>query len=187
MQEYIKGGASAISVLTDSVFFNGSLQDLEMVSTLVKPHKTPILRKDFMIDEIQIAQSIQAGADAILLIVSVLKEKTADLLAYAKKHGIDAIVEVHNLQELELAIDIGADIIGINNRDLSTFAEDLNTCLNLAPMIPPGIVTIAESSIKTTDDIEKIKKAGFDAVLIGEALVTASSPSNTLKKLRGVL
>lgn len=187
LQEYIDGGISAVSILTDQKYFSGSIADLEKIATYLDESCIPILRKDFIIDEVQIIESILAGANAILLIVSVLKEKTRDLLLCAKEFGIDAIVEVHDIDELEFAVDIGAEIIGINNRNLHTFAEDINVCLNLAQHIPHGILKIAESSIKTPDDIKKINEAGFDAVLIGQTLVMAEKPSVKLRQMRDAL
>ncbi len=187
LKEYLEGGISAVSVLTDQHYFSGSIADLENIASHLERSSVPILRKDFIIDEVQIVESILAGANAILLIVSVLKEKTKDLLLYARELGIDVIVEVHDIDELEFAVNIDAKIIGINNRDLHTFAEDINVCLNLAQYIPDSILKIAESSIKTLDDIEKVNEAGFDAVLMGEALVTAEKPSVKLSQMRDVL
>jgi indole-3-glycerol phosphate synthase len=190
LQAYLEGEISAVSVLTDQPYFSGSIHDLEDIAAYLNQSNQsniPILRKDFIIDEVQIIESIAAGADAILLIVSVLQDKTRDLLRCAKQLGIDAIVEVHDLDELKFAIDISAEIIGINNRNLDTFEEDINICLHLAQHIPDHILKIAESSIKTPDDIKKINQAGFDAVLIGEALVTAEKPAVILGQMRGAL
>jgi len=190
LKEYLAGGVSAVSVLTDQRFFSGSIADLQAVSdhlNSLEGVRVPVLRKDFIVDKVQILESVVSGANAILLIVSVLKEKTKQLLDYAKSFGIDAIVEVHNKDELNFAIDIGAEIIGINNRDLNTFKVDINRCLELAPCIPKGILKIAESGIKSPADIKKINKAGFDAVLIGEALVRSEEPAALLSQMAGVL
>jgi len=187
LKEYLKGGVSAVSVLTDKKFFSGSIEDLKKISHQLRDVNTPILRKDFIIDKAQIVESILSGANAILLIVSILKEKTGELLAIAKELGIDAIVEVHNRAELDFAVSIGSEIIGINNRDLHTFSEDINVCLKLAKHVPEGILKIAESAIKSPEDIRKVNAAGFDAVLIGEALVKSEKPSSTLKEMRSVL
>jgi indole-3-glycerol phosphate synthase len=187
LQAYLKGDISAVSVLTEKHYFDGSLDDLKQVAAYLNPSSTPVLRKDFILDEVQILESVLAGADAILLIVAVLQDKTRDLLRYANTLKIDVIVEVHDRHELNLAIDIGAEIIGINNRNLTTFEEDMNTCLDLVQHIPGHILKIAESSIKTPEDIKKINQAGFDAVLIGEALVTAENPAITLKHMRDAL
>lgn len=176
-KQYIDGGASAISVLTDSYGFNGSLQDLMQVAEVAHQHHIPVLRKDFILDPIQIAESIKAGADAILLIVSVLKDKTKIMLDYARAMGIDALVEVHDQQELELAVACGADIIGINNRHLQTFVVDVNQALRLYPHIPHNIITVAESGIATTEMAQKFSQCGFNGLLIGEALVTSKNPA----------
>lgn len=183
VEQYLQGNVAAISVLTDEKYFAGSLTDLEQVSSRLQSSNIPVLRKDFILEPIQILESIKHGADAVLLIVAVLEEKTQDLLYYAKSLGIDAIVEVHNKAELDYAIAIGAQIIGINNRDLTTFAEDLNVCLGLIEYIPAGIHTIAESAIKSVDDIQRVQAAGFDAALIGEALVKSADVVQTLHSM----
>ncbi len=187
LDRYIEGEISAISVLTDEQYFAGTIDDLIAATEHLKDIDIPVLRKDFTIDESQIDESIACNANAILLIVSVLQEETKRLLDYANRLGIDAIVEVHNESELNHAVEIGADIIGINNRDLSTFNEDINVCLNLINKLPKNILTIAESAIKTPADVRKIKAAGFDAVLIGEALVKAENPSELIRQMRHVL
>lgn len=184
LDQYTDGGACAISVLTDEKYFAGSISDLLTVTEHLKQSSIPVLRKDFIIDEAQIDQSLHCGANAILLIVSVLQKKTARLLNHAKQLGIDAIVEVHDEYELKHAVDIGAEIIGINNRDLNTFQEDINVCLSLKERVPHGIYTIAESAIRTLDDINTIKSAGFDAALIGETLVKADNPADVIRKMR---
>lgn len=187
LKEYIDGGVSAVSVLTDKHYFSGSIEDLTKIADQLKNSKVPVLRKDFIVDEIQIIESVLAGANAVLLITAVLKEKTQELLKYANDLGVDAIVEVHNESEMKYAIQIGAEIIGVNNRDLHTFEENIDVCLNLIKHIPKGILTIAESAIKTPTDIKKINAAGFDAVLIGEALVRSEKPSRLLNSMRKVL
>ena len=143
-----------------------------------------VLRKDFIIDPVQIIESALVGVDAILLIVAVLQEKTLPLLQCAHALGMDAIVEVHSRDELAIALDAGADMIGINNRNLTTFSEDINTCLTLARAIPSGVVKIAESAIKTPCDAKRVADAGFDAMLIGEALVTSPRPDVMLASMR---
>lgn len=180
-KQYVSGGADAISVLTDKEFFGGSLQDMINVSNAVS---VPILRKDFIIDPIQIAESVAAGADAILLIVAILQTKTKELLATAKAMNIDALVEVHNQEELELAVAAGAEIIGINNRDLKTFQVDINNALQLIPLIPNNIVKVAESGIDSPATAKKMFQAGFDAILIGESLVRAENPVNFIKSIK---
>ena len=184
LNNYIMGGADAISVLTDEVFFGGSLADCETVAAKLADSPTCVLRKDFIIDSRQIDQSIAIGADVILLIVAVLGDRTKTLLDYSKSRNVAAIVEVHTESELHVAIDAGAEIIGVNNRDLDTFEVDIENCLRLVKLIPNGVLKIAESAIYTENDIRQIKQAGFDAVLIGEALVTAENPAEKLKKLR---
>ena len=169
--------------MTDTNFFAGSTYDLQNISRYLEKTDIPILRKEFILDSIQIQESYLMGANAILLIISILKDKTKELFSYAKRLGLDVIVEVHNKEELDLAIKIGANIIGINNRNLFTFEESINICLELSREIPKGIIKIAESAIKTEDNIKRIKKAGFDAVLIGETLVKSKKPADTIKQL----
>jgi len=178
---YVNGGASAISVLTDEMFFGGNLEDLKQVKQAVK---VPVLRKDFVIDEIQIAQALEAGADAILLIVSVLKDRTRSFLQYASNLGVEALVEVHNLLELEMAIEAGAQIIGINHRDLTTFNVDMNLSLELVNHIPSHVVKVAESGVNTPHQARNYHVRGFDAVLIGEALVKANQPEIFISECR---
>lgn len=180
---YEKAGIEAISILTDHKYFGGSIDDLKSVCH----RRLPILRKDFIIDKIQIAESLIAGADAILLIVAVLKHQTVDFLAYARQLGMDVIVEVHNKAELDVAIDIGAEIIGINNRSLETFDENIDVCIDLVKFIPGYIVKVAESAICTSQDIARIKAAGFDAVLIGEAFVKDDNPTDLILAMREVV
>lgn len=182
--DYVEGGTDAVSVLTDSEFFGGSIDDCMQVSEYLAATNICVLRKDFIISEIQILQALASGADAILLIAAVLGSDMNRLLKFAKKHGIAAIVEVHTVAELQAALTIGAEIIGINNRNLDTFATDINNCLELISLVPDYIITIAESAIYSAADIKKITAAGFDAVLIGEALVTAASPKNKLIELK---
>src|SRR3990167_9487159 len=184
IESYISGGVGGVSILTDEKFFAGTINDLHLVVEHLKNSPIPVLRKDFIIDKLQIDQSNALGANAILLIVSVLKTKTKILLDYAKKLGIEAIVEIHNEDELNYAISIGAEIIGINNRDLNSFKEDINLCLNLISKIPGNIYTVAESAIRSIDDIKKIKAAGFNAVLIGEMLMKANNPSVLIRSMR---
>ena len=179
-QKYVTGGAAATSVLTDQKFFGGSLADLEKVA---KNTACPVLRKDFIIDPLQIAEAATAGADAVLLIVAVLQKKTKSLLAAAKAMNIDALVEVHNKQELDLAIAMGAEIIGINNRDLQTFEVDINRSFELISSIPQNIVKVAESGITSPEIASKLYKAGFDAVLIGETLMRSDDPAAFINQI----
>jgi indole-3-glycerol phosphate synthase len=177
---YESAGAAAISVLTDEYGFNGSISDLSAVSQAVE---CPLLRKDFIIDEVQIAEAIYYGASAVLLIVAVLDDKTGSFIAACERMGIDALVEVHNADELNIAIDADASIIGVNNRNLETFEVDINNSLELYDSIPKGVVSIAESGIKDIATAQKYQKAGFDAILVGEALVTASSPASFIREV----
>jgi indole-3-glycerol phosphate synthase len=173
---YQSAGADAISVLTDAQFFQGSLTDLVNVRAAVS---LPVLRKDFVIDEVQIAEAGATGADAILLIMAALEteqsagsgRRLVDLLQAAQKYQLDVLVEVHTLDELERALHAGAEIIGINNRDLTTFNVDLTVTEKLIEEVPDDIVVVSESGIKAPEDIARIKACGIDAVLIGEALM----------------
>ena len=182
--EYVTSGADAVSVLTEKTAFKGSIEDLKAVSKCLKNHFCTVLRKDFIIDPIQITEAATAGADAVLLIVSVLKEKTESFICKAKEIGIDALVEIHDEEELKIAINSGSEIIGINNRNLHSFKVDINNSLRLVKQIPDGIIKIAESGISNFESANKMAKAGFDAVLIGEAIVKAKSPSEFIRKLK---
>lgn len=185
-QTYVEGGANAISVLTDERFFGGCLKDLSNVSLALNAKPQPVLRKDFIINEIQIAEAILAGADAILVIVAVLGMRTKDMVLKARELNIDALVEVHNHEELELALESGAEIIGINNRDLKTMHMNTNLAFELVGSIPDGIVKVAESGILDPSLAQEYYQAGFDAVLIGEALVKSSDPKQFIKDCRHV-
>ena len=168
-KDYERGGANAISVLTDSQFFQGKLQDLADVRRAVS---APLLRKDFILDEIQIAESAANGADAILLIVAALEQKELlDLLDAAATYRLDALLEVHTREELNCALGAGAKIIGINNRNLATFDVDLAVTEELCREVPDEIVLVCESGIKTLQDVARVKACGADAILVGEALM----------------
>jgi indole-3-glycerol phosphate synthase len=180
-EKYVRGGAVAISILTDGPGFGGHLNDLKQVA--IHLPDIPILRKDFILDERQLRESALSGASTILLIVSVLKDKTKELLERAKQMNLEAIIEIHNEKELEIALEAGAELIGVNNRDLSTFKVDLCTAEILAPLIPSHIVKIAESGIHTIEDARRMKQAGYDAILVGESLVKARDPVAFLKEL----
>ena len=164
-------GAAAYSVLTDQLFFQGSIDYLQLVSL---SFPLPVLRKDFIIDESQIFQSRLIGADAILLIVAALDpSQLGDYLQLAASIGLHVLVEVHDRKELDRAIEKGAPIIGINNRDLKDFSLKLETSLSLRPFIPSDVISVSESGMKTSADIALIEQASFDAVLIGEGLHTS--------------
>jgi indole-3-glycerol phosphate synthase len=174
-------GATALSVLTDEEFFQGSLHNLERASARAK---VPCLQKDFVIDEFQLLQARAYGADAILLIAAVLSQ--AELIALSKKGralGLDVLCEAHNEVELRLAVDAGSDLIGVNNRDLRTFEVDVNTALRLAEMIPHDVISVAESGIDNGADIARLRAAGYQAFLIGESLMKAESPGEALQSL----
>jgi indole-3-glycerol phosphate synthase len=186
-QIYAENGAAAISVLTDQKFFQGHLYFLEEVNQNVS---VPTLRKDFIIDSYQVYQARIARADAVLLIVAALEDsQMADLHAMITELRMAALVEVHNEAELERAMRIGAWLIGINNRDLKTFKVDLGTTERIAKLVPEDITLVAESGLKTVDDIAKMGQMGAHAVLIGEGLVTANNIAETVsafsRQIRG--
>ena len=168
-KDYEGSGANAISVLTDTKFFQGKLQDLADVRRAVS---VPLLRKDFILDEIQIAESAANGADAILLIVAALEQgQLIDLLQSAARYRLDALVEVHTREELNRALAAGAKIVGINNRNLATFDVDLAVTEELCREVPDEIVLVSESGIKRPQDVARVKACGVDALLVGEALM----------------
>jgi len=182
---YADAGAAAISVLTDEKYFQGSLADLAIIRKAL-PDAPPLLRKDFLIDKYQVYEARCAGADAVLLICAILEANTLDkLTTCAKSLGMDALVEVHNEKDLQLAVSVGADLFGINNRDLRSFEVNLAATEHLAPLVPHGSTIIAESGIFTRADIRRLEACGVSAVLIGEALVTASDPGTKIRELFG--
>lgn len=182
-KEYEALGAAAISVLTDKPFFNGSMDDLRAVREAVN---LPILCKDFMIDKVQIDQAKSAGANIILLIVAALNyNELTELYAYAKKLDLEVLVEVHTEDEMERALNLDADIIGINNRDLTTFEVDLETTEEMASMIiDPETIVVSESGIKTKDDVLQVEEAGANVILVGETLMRADNLQATFDDLR---
>jgi indole-3-glycerol phosphate synthase len=180
-KELEEAGASALSVLTDAEFFQGSLRNLKLASAKVT---LPCLRKDFIVDEFQIAEARANGADAILLIVAALtQEELLRLAKSAKDWSLDVLCEVHGRDELQRALDADCDLIGVNNRDLRTFKVDLETALRLGEQIPDNVVRVAESGLHNGADIARLKAAGYDAFLIGESLMKAASPGQALRKL----
>jgi indole-3-glycerol phosphate synthase len=181
---YIAGGANALSILTDKHFFDGDITDLSQVAINTRQQSIPILRKDFMIDEIQIAEAAIAGASAILCIVAVLGTKTRELIEFSHAIGLDVLVEIHDENELKIALNCGAEIIGVNNRDLNTFAVDTNRALQLITAIPDNIIKVAESGITEPALARQYHGAGFDAVLIGEALVKSANPQQFIMECR---
>jgi indole-3-glycerol phosphate synthase len=166
---YAAGGASAVSVLTDAEYFGGGLDDLVAAREAVD---LPVLRKDFVLDEAQVWEARAAGADGILLIVRILDDvRLVALHAAASAVGLGVLVEVHDEAELERALRAGAEAVGVNNRDLDTFRTDLNVSLRLAPRVPPEVVLVAESGIRTAAEVDRLGEAGVDAVLVGETLM----------------
>jgi indole-3-glycerol phosphate synthase len=180
--QYEAGGAAAISVLTDAGFFSGSLDDLSAARDATA---LPVLRKDFIIDPVQVAEARAAGADAVLLIVAALENSTLRRLHVAATElGMDALVEVHDEHEARRALDVGATLVGINNRDLRTFDTDPEITTRLAPLLE-GCTVVAESGIDDPAVIADLSAAGAHAFLIGEALMTAPDPQSELERLRG--
>ena len=180
---YEAGGAAVISVLTEPTFFSGSLEDLTLVRQTVG---IPVLRKDFIVDAAQIWESRLAGADAVLLIVAALTEaELEELIAEAAAAGLGALVEIHTAEEAERALAAGARVVGINNRDLETFSVRLETAEELAPLVAGAPVRVAESGIFRGPDARRMADAGYQAVLVGEALVRAADPGGLVQELRG--
>jgi indole-3-glycerol phosphate synthase len=183
-KEYEEGGAAAISVLTEPEFFLGSDKYLREIAAAVK---IPVLRKDFIIDQYQIYEAKLWGAKAILLICVLLEQQTLkDFISAARELSLDCLVEIHSEDEAREALAAGARIIGINNRDLVTFNVDTGLTSRLKKQLPSGILTVAESGIKSADDIRKLKDTGIDAVLIGESLMKTGDKKAFLRELRAV-
>lgn len=181
---YEQAGAAAVSVLTEPDHFGGSNQDLMMVAEAVD---IPVLRKDFTLDRAQVWEAAEIGADAVLLIVAILEDRQlAELLETAGQAGLAALVEVHNAREARRAIRAGARIVGVNNRDLRNFSVDLGTSLRLAPLLDDVEVRIAESGIHDAEQAGQMAGAGYDAVLVGEALVRAADPGLLVTRMRSV-
>ncbi len=181
---YQQAGAAAVSVLTEPYHFGGSNQDLTMVAEAVD---IPVLRKDFTLDPDQIWEAARIGADAVLLIVAILDDRRlSQLLEVAARAGLAALVEVHDDKEARRAKAVGARIVGVNNRDLRSFNVDLETSVRLAPLLTEAEVRIAESGIHTPAQAAQMADAGYDAILVGEALVRASDPADLVSRMRGV-
>jgi indole-3-glycerol phosphate synthase len=180
--EYAIAGAAAISVLTDEQFFDGHL---DFVPAVARAVSIPVLRKDFIIDPYQVVESRAHEADAVLLIATALSEaQLGELLAATKRWGLDALVEVHDEAEAERAAMAGAVLIGVNHRDLGTFSLDMGLTARIAPLLPAGAVIVAESGIRSADDVHRLERSGADAVLVGESLMRAASPGGALAALR---
>ncbi len=179
---YERGGAAAISVLTEPTFFDGSLGDLEAVRSRVA---LPLLRKDFIVDPYQLYEACSSGADAVLLIVAALSgDALRQLLRTAESMGLAALVEVHDRSELETALQAGASIVGVNNRSLKTLSVDTTVCDELVASIPSSVVAVAESGLRSESDIVRMGAAGYSAVLVGEFLATHEDPAGVLRRIR---
>jgi indole-3-glycerol phosphate synthase len=174
-------GAAAISVLTEPTFFDGSLEHLRAVSERAR---IPILRKDFIVDEYQIAEARAMGADAILLIAAALSNgELSGLFATARRLGLDVLVEVHDAVELDRALAAGAEIVGVNNRNLRTLAVDTQVSADLIPRIPKDVVAVAESGFTSAAELGTLRRAGYHAFLVGERLMTSGDPASVLRGL----
>jgi len=179
--DYAAGGAAALSVLTDRDYFQGSIEDMVEARSAVS---LPVLRKDFTIDAIDVIEAAAHGADAILLIAAILtREELESFRKLAAEYQMAALVEVHTQQELDAALESGAEMIGVNNRDLHTFTVKLETSLKLASKIPTRVVKVAESGIHSADDVRRLADAGYHSLLVGEHLMKAGRPAEALRAL----
>jgi len=182
-RECERGGARALSVLTDRCFFQGESRFIREVKEAVA---LPVLRKDFIIDEYQVFESRAMGADAILLIAKALTpDRLKSLFQSARSLDLAVLLETHSAAEVALANSIGANLIGVNNRDLTTFEVSLSRSLELGPLIRPGAVAVSESGIRSASDVRALREAGFQAVLVGESIVTDRNPSDAIRRLTG--
>lgn len=182
-ESYRDGGAAALSVLTDRTYFGGDLEDLRLAR---EASGRPVLRKDFVVDPLQVLEARGAGADAVLLIVRALTPATLDeLLIACRELGMDALVEVHDGDELETALASGAEVVGVNARDLSTFEVDLDRCRELVARIPADRVAVAESGVQSSEDVARMGRAGADAVLVGSTLMRRGA-ERALPELTGI-
>jgi indole-3-glycerol phosphate synthase len=182
-KDYFAANVSAISILTEQDFFQGSLDYLRDVRKVVP---LPLLRKDFMVDPYQIFQARYFGANCILLIVGILTlAEIKEFMQIANELGLDCLIEVHNEAELETALAADAAIIGINNRDLKTFKVDVNTTLKLKEKVPPGKIVVGESGIRTAEDVQMLDNGGIDAILVGETLMRAPDKPKAVRELLG--
>jgi indole-3-glycerol phosphate synthase len=180
-REYENGGAAAISVVTEGLYFGGTLESVPRIRWNAR---LPILRKDFVVDSYQLLETRHAGGDAVLLIAALLEaERLRDLRQEAEGLGMEALVEVHDERELDRALEAGASLIGVNNRDLMTLEVSLEVSLSLAPRLPPGILAVAESGIGSGEDLSRLWASGYRGFLIGETLMRSASPRRTLEGL----
>jgi indole-3-glycerol phosphate synthase len=180
---YERGGAAAVSILTEPFHFAGSLEDLRAARATCS---LPVLRKDFIVDRYQLYESAAAGADAILLIVAALEPQDLyDLLREAGALDLDAVVEVHGERELDIALEVEADILGINNRDLTDFSVDIERTYELLSDVPAGKTVVSESGFSTRDQLDELERVGVDAVLIGETLMRAGDVEDAVRRLSG--
>jgi indole-3-glycerol phosphate synthase len=183
-RSYAGAGASAISVLTDGPFFQGDLAHLTAIRAAVAP---PLLRKDFLVDPYQVLEARAAGADAVLLIAEILDDKALHLLLRSTRElGMHALVELYDRDNLRRVLDSGAQLVGINNRDLRTFATRLEHTLELAALVPAERMLVSESGIKTRADVARLEAAGVKAILVGETLMRSGDVPGTLRELRGL-
>lgn len=178
--KYVEGGAAALSVLTDSAF-SGALRDLRAVAAATE--ELPLLRKDFVVSPEQIFEAASAGGSVVLLIVKILGRECGRYIELAASLGLEALVEVHDEEELEIALEAGAKIVGVNNRNLETFSLSLEPSFRLAPLVPREVALISESGISSKEEIVRLKAHGFRGALIGEALVTANDPKGAIEEL----
>lgn len=190
---YAQNGAAAVSVLTDTQYFQGKLEFLTQIQTALEPERkklkrlVPVLRKDFIVDPYQVYEAKTAGADALLLIAACLKDtELADLLALTRKLNMTALIEVHNKAELDRVLPLKPRLIGANNRNLHDFSVDLNTCIELRQHVPAEICFVAESGIRTRADVQRLVKEGVDAILVGEAIVKQKNVVPKVRELSGV-
>jgi indole-3-glycerol phosphate synthase len=183
VRAYERGGAAALSVLTEPFHFGGSLEDLRAARSI---SELPVLRKDFVVDPYQLYESAAAGADAILLIVAALEpDALFELLSEARALDLDALVEIHDERELEVALEVEADVLGINNRDLGDFSVDIERTYDLLADVPAGKTVVSESGFTSRDQLDELDRVGVDAVLIGETLMRASDVEEATRRLSG--
>jgi len=182
-RSYLAGGAWGISVLTEGRLFGGSLDDLESVRAACP--EAILLRKDFVLDEYMLAESRARGADLVLLMVSVLADRTGEMVLLARRHALEPLVEVRDEAEMETAAGSGARLVGINNRDLSTLSVDLATSERLLPRLPPGTVAVVESGISDAAEVRRLHAMGGRLFLVGEALVASADPADTIRRFVG--